>query len=388
MASDASRVLPRFAANKLGQVAVVFAAMKVLTAVALLFGAVAYFVPGQRWNYLAFTDQDVGLLAAFINWDGQHYLKLAMQGYPSPPTDSSAFFPLFPWLIRLLLQLGLHPIAAGLLLVSLFSLLALALLRELLPAVEPSPSSLWLLACFPTAYYLSVVYTEALFLAAFFGLLWSLREPGRARWALVCATALPLSRGQGLWLLVPLCVAWLALLWPASARHAPKSRSLAFASAGYALGVLVYLVFFWWRYGHPLAGLHVQDVFVFNNAAANLFDPARFLEYLLKPPERFLQPNNAGFDKLMMLLSLLAMAYGMRRSRDPFLLTAWACFAILPALMGEGGSYGRHALLAWACFVVAAGPSLPRPAKVTILVAGFASQLVLAAWFGGNRWVG
>jgi hypothetical protein len=152
--------------------------------------------------------------------------------------------------------------------------------------------------------------------------------------------------------------------------------------------VACFAAFFWWRYGHPLAAFHAQQLFVFNNSIGNLLDPARFVEFLLRPPERFFWPNNAGFDKLMMLVSLLAMLFGMRRSRDPFLLTAWACFAVLPALMGEGGSYGRHALLAWACFVLAAGPSLPRWAKWAIIAPGFASQLLLAALFGGNHWVG
>src|SRR5215472_14984216 len=155
------------------RVAVVFGATKALQAAALLFGAAAFFQPGNRWNYRVFFPDDVGLLAAFVNWDGQHYLKLAMQGYPWPPNSSSAFYPLFPWLISLFMLPGLHPVAAGLLVVMLSSALALWLLQRLLPADEPSPSSLWLLMCFPTAFYMSVVYAEALFPAAFFGLLWA-----------------------------------------------------------------------------------------------------------------------------------------------------------------------------------------------------------------------
>lgn len=372
----------------MGRVAVVFGATKALHVALLLAGAALFFVPDQRWNYLVFSDSDVGRLpAAFINWDGQHYLNLAINGYPWPPMASTAFFPLFPWLIALAMQLGLHPIAAGLLVVTFFSALALVMLGRLLPADERAPSSLWLLMCFPTAYYLSVVYAEALFLAAFFGLLWALRDPQRARWALLCAAALPLTRGQGLWLLVPLAVAWVALL--AGAREAPQRRGLAFATAGYGLGLLAYAGFLAWRYGDPRVIFYVQqELFAFKNSTGNLFDLGRFVDYLLTPPQRFFFTNNAGFDKLMMLVSLAAMALGMRRSRDPFLLAAWACFAILPALMGEGGSYGRHALLGWACFVVAAGPTLSRATKGTLIAAGFLAQVPLALHFGGNGWVG
>ena len=373
----------------MGRLAAVFGASKALQVAALVYGSIFAFVPQHRWNYHAYTDREAGVVPlAFINWDGQHYLKLALQGYPQPPAESTAFFPLFPGLIRLGIELGLHPIASGIVLVTLLSGLALALLQRLLPREEPSPSSLWLLACFPTAYYLSVVYTEALFLALFFGLLLALRDPARWRWALACAALLPLTRGQGLWLLVPLAAAWLALLARPSAPALPARASLAAASAGYALGVAGYFGFFWWQYGHPLAGLEVQKLFVFQNAAGNLLDPVRFVEFLLKPPQHFFHPNNSVFDKAMMAITLLTMLAGMRRSRDPFLLAAWATFALLPALMGEGGSYGRHALLAWACFVVAAGPSLPRPAKWAAILGCFAVQGLLAARFGGNNWVG
>jgi hypothetical protein len=57
-------------------------------------------------------------------------------------------------------------------------------------------------------------------------------------------------------------------------------------------------------------------------------------------------------------------------------------------MMGEGGSYARHALLAWACFVIAAGPALRPALKWPLIVAGFGVQAWLAWFFGGNRWVG
>jgi hypothetical protein len=205
---------------------------------------------------------------------------------------------------------------------------------------------------------------------------------------LLCAALLPLTRGQGLWLAIPLAAAWLALALRPAAPALPARASLAAASGGYALGVLAYFAFFWWEYGHPLAGFHVQSMFAFKNALGNLLDPARLLEFLLRPPQHLFYPNNSVFDKAMMALTALTMAVGVRRSRDPFLLAAWAAFARLPVLMGEGGSYARHALLAWACFVVAAGPSLPRGPKWALVLAMFPLQALLAALFGGNNWVG
>lgn len=347
---------------------------------ALLAGRELYFTPNHTWNYLVFSDKTAGPALAFINWDGQHYLRLALSGYPVPADPSSAFPPLFPALIALGTLLGFGPIAAGLAVVTLASAGVFFFLQQLLPREETDPSSLWLLAAFPTAFYLSVVYSESLFLAALFGLFWALRDPRRAGIALVCAALLPLIRGQGLWLALPLAAAWLF--------KNSERRALAGATIGYAAGVALYLAFFWWRYGDPFASLAVQKAFVFNNAIPNLFDLPRFAAFLFEPPARFLDTNNSGLDKAMIMVSALALAAGIRHSRDAFLIATWLSFAIFPAMMGEGGSYARHALLAWACFVPAAGPALKPWAKWALIAAGFGAQTYLAFCFGANRWVG
>lgn len=366
----------------------VFALGKAFAVAALLAGAAYYFYPGHAWNYVAFTNKDAGMLLPFINWDGQHYLLLALRGYPVPADPSSAFFPLLPGLIAVGIHAGLGPIEAGLVVVTLSSAAVFPLLERLLPRQEPSPSSLWLFACFPTAFYLSVVYAESLFIALFLGLLWALRDPRRAGYAALFAGALPLAHGEGLWLSIPIAAAWAALAMPGCRFATLDRRSLAWASLGYLLGVAAYLGFFGWRYGDPLAGLEVQRRFVFHNSISNLFDVRRFIDFLITPPTKLFDTTNSGLDKIVMLLSLSALALGAGRSKDPFLLASWGCFAVLPAMMGEGGSYARHALIAWLCFVLAAGWALKPWFKWALVVAGFASQLYLAYYFGANRWVG
>jgi len=79
------------------------------------------------------------------------------------------------------------------------------------------------------------------------------------------------------------------------------------------------------------------------------------------------------------------IALGVGRSKDAFLLASWICFALLPAMMGQGGSYARHALLSWLCFVLTVGPATKPPLKWAFVVPGFALQLYLAYCFGANR---
>jgi hypothetical protein len=364
----------------------VFVCVKLLAVFALLSGFVFYFTPLHPWSYLVYSDRTAGPLLAFINWDGQHYLRLAIGGYPLPADPSSAFFPLFPALIALVMLCGLGPIAAGLTVATLASLAVFVLLERLLPDNDRGASSLWLFASFSTAFYLSTVYAEGLFLALLLALLLSLRRANSAFLAAAAAAALPLARGEGLWLALPLAVAWIASL--RGHRHAPERRSLRAATAGYVAGSAAYFAFFAMRYGDPLAGLRIQHVFVFKNAIANLYDLPRFVAFLLTPPAHFLDTVNSGLDKSMMAVSLACLALGARRTADPMLLALWACFALLPALMGEGGSYARHALLAWACFVLAIGPVLKPWLKWPLVAAGFMLQAYLAFCFGANRWVG
>jgi hypothetical protein len=366
----------------------VFAFGKALAVAALLTGLAYYFYPGHAWNYVLFTAKDAGMLLPFINWDGQHYLLLATHGYPVPATPSSAFFPLLPALIALGMHAGLGPIESGLVVVTLASAAVFVLLGRLLPQRDSSPSSLWLFACFPTAFYLSVVYSESLFIALFLGLLWALRDPRRARYAALCAAALPLARGQGFWLAIPIAVAWAALAWRGGRFDMLDRRSLVWASLGYLVGVAAYLAFFGWRYGDPLAGIEMQRRFVSDNSLSHLFDVPRFIEFLITPPTRFFNVTNSGLDKLAILISLSALALSARHSKDPFLLTSWASFAVLPAMMGSGASYARYALLAWLCFVLTVGPELKPWFKWPLVVLGFASQFYLAYCFGANRWVG
>jgi hypothetical protein len=372
----------------------VFAVSKVIAVVALFAGFWFNFFPFNSWNYVAYTLDAAGFQLPFINWDGQWYLRIAVLGYEPPPSLTVVFYPLLPALIASVMRLGLEPINAGLVVVTLFSATALLTLERLLPREERGPSSLWLLASYPTAFYLSTLYNEALFLTAFFGLLWSLRDARRAPWALLCAAALPLTRGQGLWLAAPLVAAWLVLqlrrVRPgAGASLAAEPASLASATVGYALGAAVYFAYFGAAFGNPLIGVQMAPEMGTGTRLANLFDLPRFLGMLFGPTDRLLDVRQSAFDKTMMLLSFLALLFAVARGvRDPFLLTAWACLAVLPAMMGEGTSYGRYSLLAWACFVPAVGPSLGAPAKWTLILAGFAAQAWLAYQFGGNRWVG
>ena len=123
-------------------------------------------------SFLASTEgsSDVGVLDMWTRWDARHFLEVAEFGYTDPRTDphATAFFPLWPLLIRALSATGLSPALAAMLLSAAASVVAVAYLYRLAGPQEQSGAgrraSLYLLF-FPTAVFLVAPYSESLFLA-------------------------------------------------------------------------------------------------------------------------------------------------------------------------------------------------------------------------------
>lgn len=113
---------------------------------------------------------ETGPLELWRQWDADLYLEIAARGYHGPgvPPHVEAFFPLLPLLIRPLLALGLPAVAAGLLVTTAATVVALAHLIQLADEElgEGAGHRAGLYLClFPTAVFLIAPYSEAVFLA-------------------------------------------------------------------------------------------------------------------------------------------------------------------------------------------------------------------------------
>lgn len=164
-------------------------------------------------------DKAVGSeLELWYRWDTEHYLGIARDGYPPPTLEGGAdngfrakviaFFPLYPWLIRLLGTVVGNPLLAALLVSNLACLAASLLFYQLARLDRDASTSLravTLLLIFPTAYFLHAGYSESLFLALSLGSFYFAR---RGRWALASGLGffLTLTRLTGLAILPALCV--------------------------------------------------------------------------------------------------------------------------------------------------------------------------------------
>jgi Gpi18-like mannosyltransferase len=153
-------------------------------------------------------------------WDAGWYLEIAKRGYhyePSKPS-SVAFFPLYPGAVRLLHDLLFLPasdgfyLGAGIALSNFCLIISLVYLRALL-SLDYNPQVtrrvLLFILLFPTSFFFSAVYSESLFLLLTLSSFFYARKQ---RWVMACAlaTLATLSRSQGIILIAPLLVEYLA----------------------------------------------------------------------------------------------------------------------------------------------------------------------------------
>jgi hypothetical protein len=197
-------------------------------------------------NETARTSQrgKIYLLEPFMNnqvsWDSEFYLSIATAGYDDPavrlvdiPGGQSyamnyAFFPFYPLVMQIVrapftLLPGMTPIAAstlaGVLVALVGTLAGMLALYDLVRdrmGDEGGLRAAFYLLIFPTGFFLAQVYTEGLFIGLAFGCL-ALLHRQRLLPAAILAALATLTRSVGVFLVIPLALAWLApLLQPDS----------------------------------------------------------------------------------------------------------------------------------------------------------------------------
>lgn len=207
--------------------------------------------------YGAAPDPLTALVRAWTQWDAKSYLALAMHGYSAAGDARNliAFFPLYPVVIHAIAIVGISPEIAALLISNVAGVVA-AILLYAIARTEQDESSAWRAAAvftvFPTAYFLFVGYTEALFCTLAFGSVLLCR---RRRWLAsgVLGGLAAATRLTGL-VLVP---ATLVELWTRRRRLDALWRPLV-GVALVLLGFIAYLVTNQMVLGSPFAFVGVQ----------------------------------------------------------------------------------------------------------------------------------
>lgn len=200
-----------------------------------------------------FRDLDA-VLGVWHQWDSKHYLDLAENGY-KPPGDSTTLVlpPLLSLLIRGASRFTGSFMSGGVVAATILSFLPCILLFKLARLdvdEENAFRAALVLLLFPTAFYLHIAYTEALFLTTVLGAFLSARR-GDWRAVAVWGVLAGLTRINAFVLAPALLVeAW------GSSSTGRALRVLASLSVG--IGIAIYLAINYVVAGDPLAFMRLQ----------------------------------------------------------------------------------------------------------------------------------
>ena len=313
---------------------------------ALVFGtAIAIHAVGRPHGYYshAVLAKPLGALAV---WDGIWYQRVAVNGYLYVPGHQSdtAFFPLYPILLRAVHVTGLPLDVAGLLLSNLFLLVALLVVYELglslVPGADARRAAIFV-AVFPTGYVFSMIYPESLVIGC---MALAILLAVRGRW-LACsfvAAAAALAHPEGAMLVLPLAAIavdrWHTLT--------PDKRGKALAAVlAPPAALLSFLLYLGWAVHDPFAWNETQQAWGRSFSATGLLLSLRRLVMDLGN-------NYWGLrDALFCVAFLVFLALAARAKIDwPGARWAWIVFGLaivlLPLASGSIESDARFGLLA------------------------------------------
>lgn len=355
---------------------------------AFFFPLQKLFLGGGMENYLANP-----YFWSWINFDGEHYLSLVLQGYLPLTYFYFPFYPLLVKAIALITGATFKGIAVSGLLVShlsfflamvgLWKLVGLDFKREI------GKLTILFIVLFPTSFYFGSFYTESLFLAL---AVWSFYAARRGNWILagLLGAALTATRITGL------------ALFPAIAyelirakKENPKLNllvpiiSLILIPAG--LGI--YMLYLNKATGDPLEFFNTIAIFGQQRSTNLVLLPQVFYRYFFKVipnvnfsyfPIVFTTLLEIVTALIFLVLSVWAF-FKLRLSYALFLAAGY----LIPTLSGSFSSFPRYVAVLFPAFILLAiwGRKLPKVARSVIFVLLFVTLAIASMLFVRGYWI-
>jgi hypothetical protein len=204
------------------------------------------------------------LIRPFGLWDGANYIDIAAHGYPAGPLDLVpghaghlwGFFPGLPILLRAGMFIFGDPTSTGIVVSFAGEFLALYYLARLVLLERHGDEgaarfACWALAFFPDAVFLSLVYTDSVFMAALIASLYYMRRHDNTRACLAAGIAVAM-RVTGLVMIPVLLVDH---LWRRRGRPGWELAGIALVSAP----LVVFCLYAWHYTGDLFAYTTVQE---------------------------------------------------------------------------------------------------------------------------------
>lgn len=357
----------------------------VLLAVASIWmvavAALGYFLLPEVYQPLPFLSslyKSNFLVWSWANFDGEHYLRIASDGYSTVKGQSEfAFFPLYPLLIKAVATTGLdiylaaHMVTFAAAAGALYAVTVWArryLANPLLPAV--------LLLVAPGAVFLGALYTEPLFilLAALTFICADRKEWGRAA---LCAALASATRVNGIFLGLFLLVYMLQ-----SGKSVRKSLSVFVASL---TGIFAYMGYLAASVGDPLAWFHAQSGWAKSDPTYPWVTFSRYIEAVTTGWQFDLVHVTVIVE---IVITVCALYFAYKYVRDPKKELAYKLYIAgnlaLPLATGSLGSMPRFALTLFPLFVLF--PGLSRRGKLVYLGTSLVMSIMGIIFFTRGYW--
>ena len=323
-------------------------------------------------------------LNMFNHWDGPHYLYLAQYGYTNQgdPANFIVFFPFYSLLVRLITFNFNYVALSGLIVSNVASIIAVIYLFKL-AKLDYSDSiakkAVLFLCVFPTAYFMSAPFTEAVFIALVIASLYYARN---ANWAaagfLGCLSAL--TRIGGLVLLPALMVEYFHQRgWKFKA----PDRKILFLFLP-AVGFLVYLGINYVVMGDFFSFMTIQRVHFYET-----LDPISGLIGAWNWPSHSVYPDSVtiGYAQIIfaafgLVMVTAALKLKLRASYQVYMLLTW----MLTVSTSFWISVPRYVLAMFPMFFVLALVSTKKPVTFAILAVSGVGLFFFTWLFGTGAW--
>lgn len=342
----------------------------------------------------AYPDKKVTLHTAYSTWDAQFYLLLGDKGY-NPSQHANAFYPLYPELIQLVNFVTKSSFWSGFIIANFASLvgcyLFYLLAKKYLMTQAKARGALLYLLLFPTSFFLSLIYTEGLFLALAAGFFYALHQ---RKWLVASffALLLPITRPVGIFIIVPAIVAYLednlkgksmrlqANIYPLNRTLLPVITPL--------FGIALYFIFMQLTTGNFLEGVYEASTFISSWHVSNIFNPFLFLSTLFTPHLAIHGFLNSAIDRVFFLFFIALPPYVYKKVSH-VLFSYYLCTGGV-AFFGSFMSYTRYLLLAFPLFIVL--PFLFEKGwlaklKLPFMIGCLIVQVIFIAMYALNYWV-
>ncbi|MCL4417837.1 MAG: hypothetical protein M1365_14295, partial [Actinobacteria bacterium] len=329
-------------------------------------------------------------LFAWANFDGEHYLSIAIFGYKYL---EQAFFPVYPTLISIfarpdpynLLVSLINSTLTGLIISNVSFVLALIFLFELIKidfSKQIAYLTIILILIFPTSFYFGAVYNESLFLL--FSVL-SFYNARKGNWlaAGMFGMVSSATRIFGIFILPALLIeAWQQRI------RSPRIFWVFLIPAG--LGI--YMLYQFITVGDPLAFYHLQKLVGEQHQSGLTLLPQVYYRYIKMIFTVNLQ--NPIFQTIVLefivgILFFLLPIYGyFKKIRLSYLVYAMLGF-LTPTIQGSFSSVPRYGMFYLSSFLAAAiwFGGLPKLIRFLLLVLLFFGLIIETAFFLRGYWI-